>query len=261
MKRRWIALALLLALAVSLTACQVEFVPHGQPENNGDTTIDTPPLSGDNNDVADPADGVDPVGNVDPDDDDDYWGDIGFGSFSYSHPDAVYEVNRQYLDGTWVGTSVETADGRIPMETAGESLTLTFMSADGVTDFMGEGVWSMVCQYDATYSNGERETLNELYIKFLGGPMYHDCGNQEWFAALGGGPKGVEFNGDLTISGGTVAVWTANTADNQPLDADGTITVTGGTVFAASDVDRLRRAVGRPVVERPLVERGLTNHS
>ena len=64
------------------------------------------------------------------------------------------------------------------METAGESLTLTFMSADGVTDFMGEGVWSMVCQYDATYSNGERETLNELYIKFLGGPMYHDCGNQ-----------------------------------------------------------------------------------
>lgn len=29
MKRRWIALALLLALAVSLTACQVEFVPHG----------------------------------------------------------------------------------------------------------------------------------------------------------------------------------------------------------------------------------------
>ena len=80
------------------------------------------------------------------------------------------------------------------METAGESLTLTFLSADGVTGFMGEGVWSMVCQYDATYSNGERETLNELYVKFLGGPMYHDCGNQEWFAALGGGPKGVEFN-------------------------------------------------------------------
>lgn len=72
MKRRWIALALLLALAVSLTACQVEFVPHGQPENNGDTTIDTPPLSGDNNDVADPADGVDPAGNVESDDDDDY---------------------------------------------------------------------------------------------------------------------------------------------------------------------------------------------
>lgn len=200
MKRRWIALALLLALAVSLTACQVEFVPTGsQGGSGGNVTTGTPPSGGGTepgapDDTADPADGVDPVGNMEPDDDDDYWGDIGFGRFSYSHPDAVYQVNRQYLDGTWVGTSVETADGRIPLETEGESLTLTFMSADGVTDFMGEGVWSMGCQYDATYSNGERETLNELYIKFLGGPMYHDCGNQEWFAALGGGPKGVEFN-------------------------------------------------------------------
>lgn len=42
-----------------------------------------------------------------------------------------------------------------------------------------------------------------------------------------------DSNGDLTISGGTVVIWTANTADNQPLDADGTITVSGGTVLAA----------------------------
>lgn len=40
-------------------------------------------------------------------------------------------------------------------------------------------------------------------------------------------------SGSLTISGGVIAVWTANTADNQPLDADGTITVSGGTVLAA----------------------------
>lgn len=44
---------------------------------------------------------------------------------------------------------------------------------------------------------------------------------------------GFDSNGSLTISGGTVAVWTANTADNQPLDADGTITISGGTVLAA----------------------------
>ena len=47
------------------------------------------------------------------------------------------------------------------------------------------------------------------------------------------GGDGFDSNGDLTISGGTVVVWTANGADNQPLDADGTITVTGGTVLAA----------------------------
>lgn len=44
---------------------------------------------------------------------------------------------------------------------------------------------------------------------------------------------GFDSNGDLTITGGTVVVWTANTADNQPLDADGTLTVSGGTVLAA----------------------------
>ena len=44
---------------------------------------------------------------------------------------------------------------------------------------------------------------------------------------------GLDSNGTLTISGGSISVWTANTADNQPLDADGTISITGGTVLAA----------------------------
>ena len=47
------------------------------------------------------------------------------------------------------------------------------------------------------------------------------------------GGDGFDSNGDLTISGGIVSVWTANAADNQPLDADDTITVSGGTVLAA----------------------------
>ena len=46
---------------------------------------------------------------------------------------------------------------------------------------------------------------------------------------------GFDSNGDLTISGGNVTVWTANAADNEPLDADGTVTVSGGTVLAAGD--------------------------
>lgn len=44
---------------------------------------------------------------------------------------------------------------------------------------------------------------------------------------------GFDSNGNLTISGGDVAVWTANTADNEPLDADGTVTISGGKVLAA----------------------------
>lgn len=44
---------------------------------------------------------------------------------------------------------------------------------------------------------------------------------------------GFDSNGSMTISGGTVAVWTASVSDNQPLDADGTVTISGGTVLAA----------------------------
>lgn len=44
---------------------------------------------------------------------------------------------------------------------------------------------------------------------------------------------GFDSNGTLTITGGDISVWTADTADNQPLDADGQITISGGTVLAA----------------------------
>ncbi len=47
------------------------------------------------------------------------------------------------------------------------------------------------------------------------------------------GGDGFDSNGDLTISGGSVTVWSASAADNQPLDADGTVTISGGTVLAA----------------------------
>ena len=78
----------------------------------------------------------------------------------------------------------------------------------------------------------ERETLNELYIKFLGGPMYHDCGNQDWFAALGGGPRGVEFNVTVIDNNylelhrymeGSYVVWVAHfeRADGRWLDEYG----------------------------------------
>ena len=44
---------------------------------------------------------------------------------------------------------------------------------------------------------------------------------------------GFDSNGKLTISSGNIEVWSASTADNQPLDADGTVSITGGTVLAA----------------------------
>lgn len=56
-------------------------------------------------------------------------------------------------------------------------------------------------------------------------------GGKIWAYSSGG--DGFDSNGTIDISGGNVTVWTANTADDQPLDADGKITVSGGTVLAA----------------------------
>ena len=95
MKRRWIALALLLALAVSLTACQVEFVPYGRPTNNGGTTIDTPPPNGGD---TDPVDGVDPEGG----DEDFYDGGT----------DYTMEKYRKYLSGEWIAVEGEVEGDR-----------------------------------------------------------------------------------------------------------------------------------------------------
>ena len=68
-----------------------------------------------------------------------------------------------------------------------------------------------------------------------------DLGSYDFSMNISGGTivayttagDGFDSNGSLTISGGNVTVWSANTADNQPLDADGTISITGGTVLAA----------------------------
>ena len=172
------AMLLALAMALPLTACQVEFIPHGQPENNGGTTIDTPPLPGDNNDVSDPVDGVDPVGG----DEDFYDGGT----------DYTMEKYRKYLSGQWIAVEGEVEGDRYRMEEVGMTVTLEFQEADGVTED-GRGVWAMAAWYEYTNKYGDHEKLDGLSVKFLEGPMYYGCGNDEWYAELVGGPENVEY--------------------------------------------------------------------
>ena len=175
MKRRWIALALLLALAVSLTACQVEFVPYGQPQNNGGTTIDTPPRPGDD---TDPVDVTDPTGG----DEDFYDGGT----------DYTMEKYRRYLSGQWIAVEGEFEGDRCKMEEVGMTVTLEFQEADGVTED-GRGTWSMVAWYEYTNKYGDHEKLDGLSVVFHKGPMYAGCSNDEWYAELMGGPEDVKY--------------------------------------------------------------------
>lgn len=175
MKRRWIALALLLALAVSLTACQVEFVPYGQPTNNGGTTIDTPPRPGGD---TDPVDVNDPAGGEeDP---------------SGDNTDYTMEKYRRYLEGEWVGVEAEVEGDRYKLADEEMSVTLTFMSADGVTED-GHGTWSMGAWYKYANRYGDQEKLDGLRVVFHKGPMYAGCGNDEWYAELVGGPENTTY--------------------------------------------------------------------
>ena len=175
MKRRWIALALLLALAVSLTACQVEFIPYGQPQNNGGTTIDTPPPNGGDTDLVD---GLDPEGG----DEDFYDGGT----------DYTMEKYRKYLDGEWIGIEAEVEGDRYKLADEEMSVTLTFMSADGVTED-GHGTWSMGAWYKYANRYGDQENLDGLHVRFHKGAMYDGCANEEWYVELMGGPEDVKY--------------------------------------------------------------------
>ena len=175
MKRRWIALALLLALVVSLTACQVEFIPYGRPTNNGGTTIDTPPPNGGD---TDPVDVTDPTG--------------GEEDFYDGGTDYTMEKYRRYLEGEWVGVEAEVEGDRYKLADEEMSVTLTFMSADGVTED-GHGTWSMGAWYKYANRYGDQENLDGLRVVFHKGPMYAGCGNDEWYAELVGGPENTTY--------------------------------------------------------------------
>lgn len=43
---------------------------------------------------------------------------------------------------------------------------------------------------------------------------------------------GIDSNGSLEISGGTITVWGPTASDNGALDANGTMTISGGTLLA-----------------------------
>ena len=62
----------------------------------------------------------------------------------------------------------------------------------------------------------------ECYIKFIGG-----------YLNLTSGEDGIDVNGDIIISGGQIIVFAASDTENQPIDQDGLLSITGGTILAA----------------------------
>lgn len=109
--------------------------------------------------------------------------------------------------------------------TEGPTLTITnaYEGIEAATLNIASGSMDITCEDDCLNAGNSSLTNYDFEINISGGTIraYTTAGD------------GFDSNGTMTISGGDIEVWTANAADNQPLDADGGITVTGGTVLAA----------------------------
>lgn len=109
--------------------------------------------------------------------------------------------------------------------TDGPTLTITnaYEGIEAAALNIASGSIVITCQDDCLNAGNSSLTNYDFEINISGGTL----------RACTTAGDGFDSNGTMTISGGDIEVWTANTADNQPLDADGGITVTGGTVLAA----------------------------
>ena len=109
--------------------------------------------------------------------------------------------------------------------TDGPTLTITnaYEGIEAAALNIASGSMDITCEDDCLNAGNSALTNYDFEINISGGTIraYTTAGD------------GFDSNGTMTISGGDIEVWTANAADNQPLDADGSITVTGGTVLAA----------------------------
>ena len=203
MRRHWIWPALLV-LVMGLTACQVEITPTPMPDDSSKASdpAPVPPLP--DSGTADPDDGgstkpslsggiVGSTTPVQPDEPaelavpDDSEEDPSGGNTDYT-----MEKYRRYLSGQWIAVEGEIEGDRYKMEEVGMTVTLEFQEADGVTEDR-RGTWSMGAWYEYTNKYGDHEKLNGLSVKFLEGPMYYGCGNDEWYAELVGGPENTTY--------------------------------------------------------------------
>lgn len=109
--------------------------------------------------------------------------------------------------------------------TAGPTITINscYEGLAGANLLVASGAITIYSEDDCLNAANSDLTGYDFTMGITGGTIW----------AYAASDDGLDSNGSLTISGGTLTVWTANTADNQALDADGTITVSGGTVFAA----------------------------
>lgn len=157
--------------------------------------------------------------------------------------DLTLTINAPVNDAVNAEASLTVKSGTITIDAGDDALHADYALAIGESGTAGPTITINSCYEGLAGANllvasgaitiySEDDCLNAANSDLTGYDFTMDItGGTIW--AYAASDDGLDSNGSLTISGGTLTVWTANTADNQALDADGTITVSGGTVFAA----------------------------
>ena len=127
-------------------------------------------------------------------------------------------INAPVNDAVNAGQALNVESGTLTIDAGDDAL-----HCDLVLNIGAEGTTDITATDDCLNAANPCLTDYDYTINIYGGSI----------TACSTTGDGFDSNGGMTFAGGTVAVWTANTADNEPLDADGTITVTGGTILAA----------------------------
>lgn len=157
--------------------------------------------------------------------------------------DLTLNITATVNDAINAEASLTVASGTLTISAADDAIHSDYLLNIGASGTAGPTVTVTTC-----YEGLEAATLN-VYSGNIRITATDDCmnaansdlsgyafslniaGGTLWMYTTAG--DGIDSNGTLTVSGGTLEVWTSNMADNQPLDADGEISITGGTVFAA----------------------------
>ena len=91
---------------------------------------------------------------------------------------------------------------------------LIFVDKDGIKAVSS----GKVCDKETVHCSGNCT----CYINYKGGKMF-----------LTSGEVGLDLNGDITITGGEISVYSTTDGAYRPIDQDGLLSITGGTVLAA----------------------------
>jgi len=138
-------------------------------------------------------------------------------------------------DGIHADADLSVTGGRI-------NITRSYEGLEGATMTIADGVINIVATDDAINAAGGNDgdaqpgrfgkdsfaSAGAYYVNITGGEITFTAGGD-----------GIDSNGDITISGGTITALIHSTPDNGALDCDGTLTVTGGTiVYGGTGVGR-----------------------